>query len=190
MEAKVDIRKLQFLNDRIAQVTDALNQVRLSVHGLQQPSFALQQPQPGFPLPQLAFPPQPGFQQQGLYGPGPFGFQHSPYFGGFQFGGGLPFGPLGVPPGLQSPTVGGFGLQHASYSPYAQYPPQALQGIQGIGQTGWIGSPSWPSPFGGGLYHSPPELIELRLGEQRATDPNRILQTFPMCLIPPGTTPW
>ena len=205
MEAKVDIRKLQFLNDRIAQVTDALNQVRLSVHGLQQPPFALQQPQIGlqqppfglqqpqlgFPLPQLAFQPQPGFPQQGLYGPGPFGFQHSPYFGGFQFGGGLPFGPLGVQPGLQSPMPGGFGLQPASsYSPYAQYPPQALQGIQGIGQTGWIGSPSWPSPFGGGLYHSPPELIELRLGEQRATDPNRILQTFPMCLIPVGTTPW
>jgi hypothetical protein len=185
LEAKVDIRKLQFLNDRIAQVTDALNQVRLSVHGLQQPPFALQQPQIGlqqpqlgFPLPQLAFQPQPGFPQQGLYGPGPFGFQHSPYFGGFQFGGGLPFGPLGVQPGLQSPMGGGFGLQHASsYSP-------------GNGQTGWIGSPSWPSPFGGGLYHSPPELIELRLGEQRATDPNRILQTFPMCLIPVGTTPW
>jgi hypothetical protein len=32
--AKVDIRKLQLLNDRIAQTIDALNQVRLSVHGL------------------------------------------------------------------------------------------------------------------------------------------------------------
>src|SRR5207249_11730862 len=41
----VDIRKLQFLNDRIAQVTDALNQVRLSVHGLQQAPFGMQQPQ-------------------------------------------------------------------------------------------------------------------------------------------------
>jgi hypothetical protein len=34
MEAKVDIRKLQLLNDRINQTIDALNQVRLSVHGL------------------------------------------------------------------------------------------------------------------------------------------------------------
>jgi len=34
MEAKVDIRKLQLLNDRISQTIDALNQVRLSVHGL------------------------------------------------------------------------------------------------------------------------------------------------------------
>lgn len=34
MEAKVDVRKLQVLNDRINQTIDALNQVRLSVHGL------------------------------------------------------------------------------------------------------------------------------------------------------------
>ena len=34
MEAKVDVRKLQLLNDRIAQTIDALNQVRMSVHGL------------------------------------------------------------------------------------------------------------------------------------------------------------
>ena len=32
--AKVDIRKLQLLNDRINQCIDALAQVRLSVHGL------------------------------------------------------------------------------------------------------------------------------------------------------------
>src|SRR4051812_30434380 len=36
--AKVDLRKLQLLNDRIAQVIDALNQVRFSVHGLQHTS--------------------------------------------------------------------------------------------------------------------------------------------------------
>ena len=33
--AKVDIRKLQILNDRINQTLDALQQVRLSVHGIQ-----------------------------------------------------------------------------------------------------------------------------------------------------------
>lgn len=38
--AKVDIRKLQLLNDRINQCIDALNQVRLSVHGLSQTSGA------------------------------------------------------------------------------------------------------------------------------------------------------
>lgn len=36
--AKVDVRKLQLLNDRITQTIDALNQVRLSVHGLQHTS--------------------------------------------------------------------------------------------------------------------------------------------------------
>ncbi|MCK6551462.1 hypothetical protein L6R52_36840 [Myxococcota bacterium] len=33
--AKVDVRRLQLLNDRINQTIDALNQLRLSVHGLQ-----------------------------------------------------------------------------------------------------------------------------------------------------------
>lgn len=32
---KVDIQKLQLLNDRIAQTIEALNQVRMSVHGIQ-----------------------------------------------------------------------------------------------------------------------------------------------------------
>ncbi len=32
--AKVDVRKLQMLNDRINQTIEALNQVRLSVHGI------------------------------------------------------------------------------------------------------------------------------------------------------------
>jgi len=32
---KVDMQKLQLLNDRIAQTIDALNQLRLSVHGIQ-----------------------------------------------------------------------------------------------------------------------------------------------------------
>ena len=35
---KVDIQKLQLLNDRIAQTIEALNQVRLSVHGIQHTS--------------------------------------------------------------------------------------------------------------------------------------------------------
>src|SRR6266508_1141522 len=40
--AKVDIRKLQLLNDRINQCIDALNQVRLSVHGLSGASTGVQ----------------------------------------------------------------------------------------------------------------------------------------------------
>ena len=38
MEAKVDIRKLQLLNDRINQTIEALHQFRLSVYGLQHAS--------------------------------------------------------------------------------------------------------------------------------------------------------
>lgn len=58
---KVDIRKLQMLNDRVAQTIDALNQVRMSVHGIQhtgmQPlagQYPLQQGQ--IPLQQLSQP--------------------------------------------------------------------------------------------------------------------------------------
>lgn len=54
MEAKVDVRKLQLLNDRINQTIEALNQVRLSVHGLAHSSgqplgpTGVQQPSAGF----------------------------------------------------------------------------------------------------------------------------------------------
>ena len=59
MEARVDVRKLQILNDRINQTIDALSQVRLSVHGLAhtgvpptmfQP-FGMIPPTPGYPTP-------------------------------------------------------------------------------------------------------------------------------------------
>ncbi len=39
--AKVDIRKLQLLNDRVNQCIDALNQVRVSVHGLSHTTGAI-----------------------------------------------------------------------------------------------------------------------------------------------------
>lgn len=67
--AKVDIRKLQLLNDRINQCIDALNQVRLSVHGLSHTS----QPQAGMP----------GLQQGQAVPGAPFGYglagQGSPF---------------------------------------------------------------------------------------------------------------
>jgi hypothetical protein len=188
MEAKVDIRRLQYLNDRIAQVMDALNQVRLSVHGLQ-PALGLPQ--------QFGFQQPPGFQQL-PYGMGPIGMQHTPFsaWPGLQppmFGGlGQQQTPFG---GLQQPLFGG--LQQSPYggqqhTPYGGLSPYSVPGISGIGgiqgpQAGW-GSQGW-SPFGGGgLYHSPIELMEQRLGEQKATDPNRILQTFPLCLAPLSST--
>lgn len=218
MEAKVDVRKLQLLNDRITQVMDALNQVRFSVHGLTHTAAPIGQPMPGFQLGQFGIPqppqliqqqipyglgqpwgqfgiPQPaqlGFQQQTPYGLGqPFGLQHTPYYTGVP--GWMPFGQPGVQMGLQQPIMGGFGglqgLQHTPYSPNVPfgYAPFG-QGFQGGAPV--PGSPAWPFGFGGGLYHSP-ELIEQRLIEQRAHDPNRILQTFPFCLVPQSSvTTW
>ena len=76
--AKVDIRKLQVLNDRINQCIDALNQVRLSVHGLSHSSPALPLGQAGInPLTQ-------GYP----------GFSHS--------SAALPFGQAGVNPWAQA----------------------------------------------------------------------------------------
>lgn len=71
MEARVDIRKLQMLNDRIAQTLDALNQVRLSVHAVAQTSQI-----PGFGFPNVGLNHTTGTQNYGqITGAGqvPFG---------------------------------------------------------------------------------------------------------------------
>ena len=47
---KIDAQKLQLLNDRINQTIDALNQVRLSTHGLQHTSGQIGVPQWGQPI--------------------------------------------------------------------------------------------------------------------------------------------
>src|SRR5438105_9850418 len=67
MEAKVDIRKLQLLNDRIAQTIEALNQVRLSVHGLQHAGGYTNPLQMGY-----------GQQNVGQFG-GQFGYGMNPF---------------------------------------------------------------------------------------------------------------
>jgi hypothetical protein len=68
--AKVDVRKLQILSDRINQTIDALNQVRLSVHGLQHSSGIGVMPQAGL-QPQLGLVP---FVPQGL--PAGYGYAY------------------------------------------------------------------------------------------------------------------
>jgi hypothetical protein len=78
--AKVDIRKLQILNDRINQVIDALSQVRQSVHGIAHSTGAGQ----GLPFGAIAQPPygQPQFPQpqQGFGGLGMgYGLGHAPF---------------------------------------------------------------------------------------------------------------
>src|SRR5712671_2795661 len=153
MEAKVDVRKLQILNDRINQTIEALNQVRLSVHGLGHTGMQ--------PLGPQSFMGQGYGVQQGL------GMQN-PYL----FGGQTPFqgfgGQLGQLAGQQG-IGAGFGFQHSPYTPY-QNPfvsPFTNPGVMqpwGVGQTGLTGSPFGVSPWsglggaaggiGGGLFHS------------------------------------
>src|SRR2546428_2254045 len=67
MEAKVDVRKLQILNDRINQTIDALNQVRVSVHGLGHTSGT-------HPVSPLNFLGQGYGMQQGFGTQQPYGF--------------------------------------------------------------------------------------------------------------------
>lgn len=190
MEAKVDVRKLQILNDRINQTIDALNQVRLSVHGLGHtggiPSqinplayltqgIGMQQPyglgaQGGFPG---SF---GGLQQGGMQGfpgviPGvPFGLQHSPFQQLQQFNPYMnPFAQVGSPWGQTGAPWSLFGQQGGVGG-----------GLGGFG--GFGGGLSQLYGGGAGLFHSPfqgQDLIERQLVEARANDPFRITQTFP-----------
>ena len=188
--AKVDIRKLQLLNDRINQTIDALNQVRLSVHGLshtsginpnvpnvgtaafgigagaQQGGFQQQVPQVGFPQIQ-----QPGFPQQVFGG----GLSHTPQFYGGAQGGMNPYAGFGQQGGLQG------GL-----NPYA--------GIGGVA-PGWNPYQAQMGPIGqfGGLSHSnAPEPLEA-LARPAWNDPLlavKVAQTFPYAqfAVPPVVT--
>jgi len=162
MEAKVDVRKLQILNDRINQTIDALNQVRLSVHGLAhsgiQSPFLTQgyAPQgPGMPNPYLFGMQSPGsgglgqihgqLSQQGL------GFQHSPFTNPL-------FNPY-ITQGVMNPWSQGQQI------PFAGTPWTGLGGVAG--------------GFGGGLFHSGQDVVDRQIAEVRASDPQRITQTFP-----------
>lgn len=199
MEAKVDVRKLQILNDRINQTIDALNQVRFSVHGLGHTGglqsfnpyltqgFGMQQPF-GMGVPGIGL-------QQGLQGglsggfPGmspqsTLGFQHSPYQQLLQnpylsqqlFQ--SPWSQFGSPWNVLGQTGGtGYGMG-------------GFGGVGGFGggMGGGIGQNPLFGGGGGGLFHTGltgqtgypgPDLIERQLVEARANDPFRITQTFP-----------
>ena len=124
--AKVDIRKLQLLNDRINQCIDALNQVRLSVHGLSQGlSHTSPQGQAGL---------NPGSPYSQGFGSNPFQTGVNPF--------GNPFGQTGVNPFQQAgfgpmpigqnPLSQGFapGLSHTSGpSPFGQAGKRDLSGL-------------------------------------------------------------
>ncbi len=96
---KVDVQKLQLLNDRIAQTIEALNLVRMSVHGIQHttPQYGLPygiqaQPWPvtqGYPFPAYATPyttpyptPYPTPFVPGIQHTSPFTSSTTPFGGG------------------------------------------------------------------------------------------------------------
>src|SRR5213593_3421598 len=162
--AKVDIRKLQLLNDRINQCLEALSQVRLTVHGLSHTAGQIQGQGLGFPSGLGGF----GYPQSGigLPQPAPFG----------QFGGaGVPYPPFA---GLGHSTgLGPFQAFAQQPFPFAQqaFPfPQTLGAGQGIPQP-WGGQSPWS-----GLSHTNPEILAM-------ADPFgalRIAQTFPYAQYP------
>src|SRR5262249_35838509 len=176
MEAKVDVRKLQILNDRINQTIDALNQVRLSVHGLAHTGFTGQPPNPYWG------------QQQSLGYPQTQGIFPGMQLGGFgQMSG--PFSQVGQQGfGQTQQGFPGFGLQHSPYtnigSPFTNVGNPYVNPVSSPwGGTGGIGGYA-TNPYVGGLFHSNnPELIEQRILEERANDPTRITNTFPFATM-------
>jgi hypothetical protein len=120
--AKVDVRKLQLLNDRINQCIDALNQVRLSVHGLSHtqanaplgvgsPATGAFDPRFGYGMTQI---PQ-GFQGYQGFGTG---LSHTAFAGS----------PAGIPQTSQFPQANQFpmwgspiGLSHTSLDAESVY---------------------------------------------------------------------
>jgi hypothetical protein len=146
--AKVDIRKLQLLNDRINQCIDALNQVRLSVHGLSQglshtsaqsginPSAQFGFGQPGFGVSSFSQP----YGQQGInpFGVGSAGFGQMPVQNPLMLG--------------QNPLTQGFapGLSHTTglspFSPFSQGVNPYLTGINPESLETTV-RPIWADPF-------------------------------------------
>ena len=170
--AKVDIRKLQLLNDRINQCIDALSQVRLSVHGLshtqaQAPGqFAGQYP--GQIAGQFGnTSPMGGYLDPRFTDPR-FGFGVSPIAQGQGYGGGLAHTPF-------AGQIGQVGQTMAGFTP-------GLAGVGNIPQTNQF--PIWNVPPG--LSHTG---IEAESVDNRPlwADPFlavKVSQTFPYAQFP------
>jgi hypothetical protein len=158
---KVDIRKLQMLNDRINQCIDALSQVRLSVHGLSHTA---------------------GASTAGINPINPS--QPIGAAGGFA-------NPLGyVDPRLAYGVPGG-GLAHSGFTQPAQGfgQPFGQQFSAPIGLGGgWnlFGSQNPAFGAGAGLSHTAPDT-EAVYARPLWTDPvlaARVAQTFPYANLP------
>lgn len=159
---KVDLQKLQLLNDRITQTIEALDQVRASVHGIQHSMGASRQ----------GFASELGMGQQGMgQGWQQGGLSHSnPQPGGFRpFAGMMQqpqqgFGPYGfqgqAQPGV-NPFVPQGGISHSGYgqqigmNPYAQQTAMSSFGQQM--EPTWQRRVATTFPFAG--YPVPPVTI-------------------------------
>jgi hypothetical protein len=192
--AKVDIRKLQLLNDRINQCIDALAQVRLSVHGLSAgfgPALSGFQGQPQF----AGFQGPQGIQnylgqQQGI--PGYFGQQ--PPLSGFPVQG---LGFAGVPPFGLSPFVQpqlaqqafGAGLSHSGgLGAGFGIPPVSAQIPWANAQSQGLGGLPWLNPMLGLSHTSPEEYTRSPLSDPILA--SRIGLTFPYAhhFFPPSVS--
>jgi hypothetical protein len=173
--AKVDIRKLQLLNDRIAQTIDALNQVRLSVHGL-----GLSHSSAGIPGVPFGVPyPTSPYQAYSAYSPA---YAYSPMYGA----------------AAAWPTAG---ISHSSpwatSSPWASSSawasPQAASYAQQVGavnpvlsQLLWqqgIGGLSHSDAWGSSVY-SPSYAAAFGAAAIDPFTANRIMHMFPFAQMP------
>src|SRR5262245_44339203 len=176
--AKVDIRKLQLLNDRINQCIEALNQVRLSVHGLSPSPAGL------------------GYQGFGQIPPTGYGLSHTgalglnplfPQMGAFP---GQGFGQPGQSPFMQP---GQIPFPQPGQVPFPQqgqvpFPQQGQIPFTPGGFPGLSHSSAWGTPPGINPYSSPygQEQFDPQ-GRAGLTDPfltSRIAQTFPYAQYP------
>jgi hypothetical protein len=133
---KVDIQKLQLLNDRITQTIEALNQVRLSVHGIQHTTA---QPSPWGTTPWTNPYTQIGYAQPFNVGFGAFGQPFTPTFGPQQGLTHSTYAPTYSPTVFGTPTLGVYG------TPFTGTP---------FTGTPFTGTPFTGTPFTGGLTHT------------------------------------
>jgi hypothetical protein len=108
---KVDFQKLQMLNDRIAQTIDALNQVRLTTHGLQHSGPMQQQGAAGLGGVQGSV---QGYGQNYVQ-PGQYPQQIAPQMGALQHASPIPqqLAPQGQWPLPFQAPVGATGIAHS-----------------------------------------------------------------------------
>jgi len=139
--ARVDVRKLQLLNDRINQCLDALNLVRLSTYGLSHAPATVP-----FGAPATTAPP---FDPRFAYGGPPIvpglgnGISHTPYAPplGAGFTPGIPGG--GVPFQLPFPSP----FQSAAQFPIWNSPVGHNHTHTGIGAESFYPRPLWADPL-------------------------------------------